>query len=44
MTISGFADGGDRSMYVCNPEGKVVEARDLLDRGESVRSVWGAAA
>jgi len=44
MTISGFADGGDRSLYVCDPEGNVVEARDLLYRGESVHSVWGAAA
>jgi hypothetical protein len=37
-------DGGDRSLYVRDSEGNVVEAWDLFERGQSVHSVWGAAA
>jgi hypothetical protein len=37
-------DGGDRSLYVRDPEGDVVEAWDLFDRGKTVRTLWNAAA
>jgi catechol-2,3-dioxygenase len=33
-------DGGDRSLYACDPEGNVVEAWDLFERdGEDVSSL-----
>ena len=37
-------DGGDRSLYVLDPEGNVVEAWDLFGRGKTVRTLWDAAA
>jgi catechol-2,3-dioxygenase len=37
-------DGGDRSLYVRDPEGNVVEAWDLFERGRTVRSLRDAAA
>lgn len=32
-------DGGDRSLYACDPEGNVVEAWDLFARGRTVASL-----
>jgi catechol-2,3-dioxygenase len=37
-------DGGDRSLYVRDPEGNVVEAWDLFQRGGTVHSLRDAAA
>ena len=37
-------DGGDRSLYVRDPEGNVVEAWDLFERGRTVGSLRDAAA
>jgi len=37
-------DGGDRALYVRDPEGNVVEAWDFFERGRTVRSLRDAAA
>ena len=37
-------DGGDRSLYAQDPEGNVVEAWDLFDRGRTLRSLQDTAA
>ena len=38
------AHGGDRALYVRDPEGNVVEAWDLFERGRTVHSLRDAAA
>jgi catechol-2,3-dioxygenase len=36
-------DGGDRSMYIRDPEGNVVEAWDYFERGRTVRGLEATA-